>query len=282
MAGYNNDSLYVPRTYEQLEQARYLAYNTFLLLSGKQEISYEQYRTSNIKIAFETATEIDLQSELVSGMLYGKITKYIQEIQALLQTEPFGCTDYGISNAFLSIDGITEVAIDQPDRPNTTMENGTYSIALDKAETVTDDVLFSTFLSNNGVGIKTIGESEVSGADRNGTQLTYAYTSFSDSTLKIKLFYKYDNNWYGNKLLADDIVERYKAHWEEVYKTGNDLKPAEFNDISYFPSLAYLDSQFSFDDGVTFEAKNKVKLSAFNERYTYVEPIEINEEDEFP
>lgn len=264
--GYNANGLYSPVDYDTLQNRLFEAYNEFLVLKGKNPIPFEAFADSNIKFAFETNLEIDLQSEILTGLIYESIITFLQSQQPDLQQKPYGSTTLGLQNAFESLDGMNKVVIDEPNRDSTLQTQGSYKIALDFDNTkVTDFILWSTFYNNSGCGIVTDGDIEVSNADFKGILRTYKYTGFTNTNLKVKLFYKYSLNFSGNKLSNDQIVANYIAHYNDIYQIGSYLEPAKYNDISFYPSLAYLNSQYSLDDGVTWLPLNEILPSNFNE-----------------
>lgn len=277
MSGYSDKGLYIPATYEELEQRRYNAYNTLLLSYNIPAISYEQYKTCNIKIGFETSQEIDLQNENNSGLLYTEILQYLINSYDKLLMQPYGCTTLGLTNALMKLDNVVAVSIDEPSRPNSTIDFANVEVALDTTGTIDTDQFFTSMITNLGCGIKSIGTNEVSGSDSNGALRVYYYSSFTNTPLQVRLFYTFDNNYYGNRLKNTDIVELYIEHFKTIYKAGFDILPAKMNDISFYPSLAYLNSQFSIDNGTTWLPLNEILSSLFNQKYDLDESTIIAE-----
>lgn len=265
MSGYSDTGFFIPPTKEEIVQVQFNLYNAFLLSVGIPEISYEQFKTCNIQILLETIQEYDLQSGNTLGLFYPKIVNYVQSVATALQLKPYGCTTVGLYNSLIELEGVNGVSIDEPNRLDSSIDYATMEVAIDGNPDTND--LFQVFLYGVGGGVVTIGDKSVTGGDENGQSRIYYYSDFTSTDLQVKLFFKYDDNYYGNRPQELEIIDLYIQHWKDVYKVGNNLLPAKFNDISYYDGLAYLDSQFSIDGGTTWLTRNEILLSDFNQKY---------------
>lgn len=269
---YNEDSIYVPRSYSELEQNLWLAYNLFLEQNGKNPITLQTFKNMNIKIANNTNLEFALQNDLLAGGLYDKMKSYFLANKESLQSNPVGSTVLGLTNALLAL-GFTEVAVFDPDSSTNNTIDGTIRIVIPELNQagVNGRDLWDCIYKNKGAGVRTIGSVNITYNDDNNQSRTYSYDYINNNSpilLNVRLSYQYSTNYIGDRLTQDKILTNYINRFTEVVKVGQDIEPAYINDITYYPSLAFLDSEFSTDGGVIYLPKNEILTQGATVKYS--------------
>lgn len=266
---YDENNIYNPKTFEELQNNYFNAYNLGLLARGLPTISFDIWKQSNIRNAFQTGLEVGLNNELLTGSLQNKTISAIVDKRDVLGVQQYGSTYLGLVNSFLNI-GCTKVSLITPNYTPAPSEKGEIKVALEYPTTVTDQQIWSNFADNIGAGISTYENptNNISFTDsiRYGS-VVFNWTEFAQTPLFVNIYYKYSSNATTNLLSEDEIKANYIARYNDYYNAGANIEPAYINDVSYYPSLAYLQTEFSIDGGTTFLDRDAILVSGYNTEY---------------
>lgn len=264
---YNSNHIYEPLSFEELEYRLFVAYNLGLQSLGIPEVSFNIWRTSNAKHVYYTSLEISLNSEILTAGLQNQMVK---SVSSLVLNVERGDTPLGLYNALMKV-GCTDVAIRTPNTTVDATDPAYFKLALDYPETVTSKMIWDCLAENVGCGGFTDGGDIEYTDNLIYTTFTFNWKNFANTPLKVKLYIDYSTNTTINRITFDQVKANYVARFNEYYKAGANIEPAYLNDISYYPSLSYINSKFSVDDGVTWLDLNAVLESTYDTKYTVIE-----------
>lgn len=292
MGSYNNDNLFNPSTLDEIIELLYTRYNEYLE-TLETSLTFEQFKQTNIYFLFVQVAQLLYNNDLQVGLLYDKLIQYLKDKKEL-ENQPKGSTFTGLYNSLLELKddtGTPIVDIINIGEINAYPNNfapGQVGIALKYLDSEANKQLIAdTIIYNLAAGIETVNSNGV-GTDviqnstiQNGQQFPIKWVVMEEVALKVKIYYKVNNNFNGQLPTAEEILNIYFNRFTDVrlYQPGKDLLPGSLNNTQFFnsensislqestPALAYIDTQFSIDDGVNYLPRNNIIAGEYNKYY---------------
>ncbi len=277
MSGFNDNFLYVPKTPEELLQELTDFYNLQFNLS----LTSQEFSNTLEDRAQEYNLQTALQNNVMLGSLYDELVQYLKK-QQLLSVEPKGCSVVGIDNIITSLSFINgyNIANYNPNTYTDEINPGECCLVFDYESTPANDAEIVNQMGFNSpsginygnyVGGVLNSAFSFQGTYQNSDKGTGVFICWRQPTsinLYVNIAYSYDK--YQNstdRMVESDIIDTYISRYNELYSLGVPVNPLQVNDLSFFPSLSELKTQFSIDGGVNYLPINEILDSKYFEKF---------------
>lgn len=259
MGFYSNDNLYVPQTFEELEQQFFNKY----IQDFPDILSVDNMRQSNIYLkVIKPILLYATQTDITLGSLYDQLIQYIKNSQE--EVLVFGSSLEGLTNALNNL-SFVEVANLSDSNVDGALSAGQVQIAIKyENNEANNNEIAKTLLNNAGAGIEFLGDIEVTSATSiTGQSFIFRWTEFIEKKLEVALTVTYDAGFAGVPLTLEEVEEFWYDRFVENYKAGQDIVPYFYN--SGIPSLSSCSSVFTIDS--VAQPADTTVVGVYNELY---------------
>jgi hypothetical protein len=237
MGFYSNTNLYIPQSFEELEQTFFNTYQSIFNIN-----SIEDMRQSNIYIkVIKPILQYARQNDILSGGLFDKIIQYIKDSQE--QILIYGSSPYGILNVLSELDFVTAVSLVSSNEDNSLLA-GQVQIALQyENNEANNKIIADTLLNNASAGIEFLGDIEQSVATTlTGQAFIFKWSELTEKVLTVALTVVFQ---VGHATTLTQIEQAWFDKFQLDYIAGSNINPEFYK--PQFPDVTSISTVFSID-----------------------------------
>lgn len=269
MGNFDDDALYVPQTFEQLELRLFENLNQLFGIPTLDDL-----RNSNIYLKIiKPILQYDLQFDNLAAGIYDNLIKYLTD-RFTFESFLRGSSYEGVLNALKQLEFIENVTLIDKNIDNA-LEAGQVQIALNYNNTPENNqVIATTLLNNLAAGIQMLGSiEEYASTVSTGQAFMFRWSEMTIKVLEVNLTITYDPSSQ-SPLTLDEVGDFWYNRFQEIYYAGSDINPYVYD--TGIPSLNTVSSTYTIDSvaqtpDTTITGEYNVIYTLLRENVTVVE-----------
>ena len=268
---YNEDSLWIPSTFTELETRLKDKYNE----AFNTNHSINEFRETNVFSSLLPWLQLVEAEEILMGQVYNQAVQWIKN--SSLQHQARGTTVNALESILLALDFVDYVAVATPNSYPLSFNAGECGLYMKYDNTPENNQTIADTLGVNATyGISYLGN--ISGTYVHPTTNHNYLFSWSESTpqdVKVKLYYKYDSTFTGIALTQSELVAKYVDVFNNTNKSTQ-INPRLINQIcNGYLGMQYIDTEFSFDGGTIYSPRNELYVVNYDQIINNITIVDV-------